>query len=185
VDGRARPVGSGLEPESTDNEGRMVAGRTGGEDDIDDALMRTRRRWTGHPRNTVHAPCFSAPQFASTAICCWRRHQCIKLKNRQAGGRPLLRSVRFYQFIWLRLTTTTHNHRRDPDPLSPLLYLLSYLCCQRRLLGSHPCRWALVLVTRGFCQPATTHAGREHTRVKHRVSRSITLLADKFSYYHQ
>jgi len=47
-----------------------------------------------------------------------------------------------------------------------LLYLLSYLCCQRRLLESHPCRWALVLVTRGFCQPATTHAGREHTRVK-------------------
>ena len=37
-----------------------------------------------------------ASQFASTAVCCWRRHrlashQCIKLKNRQAGGRPLVR----------------------------------------------------------------------------------------------
>ena len=94
-------------------------------------------------------------------------------------------SIRFYQLIWLRLTTTTHSHRRDPDSLSPLLYLLSYLCCQRRLFGSHPCPWALVLVTRGFCQPATTHVGREHTRVKHRVSRTITLLVNKLSYHHQ
>jgi len=69
-----------------------------GEDDVDDALVRTRRRWTGHPRNTrsSEAPCFPAPQFASTAVCCWRRHrhlashQCIKLKNRRAGGRPLV-----------------------------------------------------------------------------------------------
>ena len=42
MDGRARPFGSGLEPESTDNEGRMVVGR-GGEDDVDDALSAMER----------------------------------------------------------------------------------------------------------------------------------------------
>jgi len=65
-------------------------------------------------------------------------------------------SVRFYQLIWLRLTTTTHNHRRDPDSLSPLLYLLSYLCCQGRLLEALsliPVAVLLFLSLVGFVNP--------------------------------
>jgi len=184
MDGRSRPFGSGLEPESTGS-GCWAK---------EEEKMTPMMRWCGRVgdgqdiRGTQYTPLafqhLNSPRLQS-AVGAVINASSSRTVGRVAGPSYGGLSVRFYQLIWLRLTTTTHNHRRDPDPLSPLLYLLSYLCCQRRLLGSHPCRWALVLVTRGFCQPATTHAGREHTRVKHRVSRSITLLADKFSYYHQ
>ena len=47
-----------------------------GEDDVD-ALMRTRRRWTGHPRNAAHEAqkpvAFFLKFFSPTAVC--RHHQ--------------------------------------------------------------------------------------------------------------
>jgi len=84
--------------------------------------MRTRRRWTGHPRNTVHAPCFPAPQFASTAVCCWRRHQCIKPKNRRAGGRPLVRRT-----VSDSINSSGYDSRPRPTTTVAILtlYLLS------------------------------------------------------------
>ena len=117
--------------------------------DVGDVLMRTRRR--SHLQNTAHE--LQSAVGAVVVTLPASNASSSRTVGRVAGPSYGGLSIRFYQFIWLRLTTTTHNHRRDLDSLSPLLYLLSYLCCQRRLFESHPCRWHLFLSLMDFVNP--------------------------------
>jgi len=94
----------------------MVVGRRGGEDDVDDALMRTRRR--SRPllfffnQHSIRLDC-SLLLAPSSSSCQSSMRQA--LKNRQTGGRPLSDSI------------SSSGHDSRPRPTTTVAILILYL----------------------------------------------------------
>jgi len=171
------------------DKGASVLGRRG-EDDVVDALMRTRRRWTGHPRNTAQAPCFSPSTSTSIRLDCslllapssthqaqepsggWpapRTEDCLSDSINSSGydSRPRPTTTVAILILYLLSSIFNHIYAANVDYLSLIRFAGTCFCHS----------W--ILSTRHYPCWTRAYAGQAQSFVQHHSSRN------KLSYHHQ